>query len=78
MSKKESLKRINRKWLEEHGFSPLEEVRKRIEGDKYPAPSQGCSVDLEWYKSNGYVSAEEFFAKMRGNYDYDPTVITPP
>lgn len=36
MSKKESLKRINREWLEEHGFSPLEEVRKRIEGDNYP------------------------------------------
>ena len=36
MSKKESLKRINREWLHAHGFSPLEEVRKRIEGDNYP------------------------------------------
>ena len=36
MSKKESLKRINSEWLEEHGFSPLEEVRKRIEGNNYP------------------------------------------
>jgi len=35
MSKKEHLK-ITREWLEEHGFSPLEEVRKRIEGDNYP------------------------------------------
>lgn len=36
MSKKESLKRINREWLHAHGFSPLEEVRKRIEGFNYP------------------------------------------
>lgn len=36
MIKKERLKRINREWLEENGFSPLEEVRKRIEGDNYP------------------------------------------
>ena len=36
MIKKERLKRINREWLEENRFSPLEEVRKRIEGDNYP------------------------------------------
>lgn len=36
MSKKEHLKRVTREWLEENGFSPLEEVRKRIEGYNYP------------------------------------------
>ena len=36
MSKKEHFKRVTREWLEENGFSPLEEVRKRIEGDNYP------------------------------------------
>jgi hypothetical protein len=36
MIKKERLKRINREWLEENGFSPLEEVSKRIAGDNYP------------------------------------------
>ena len=28
-------KRVNRKWLDAHGFSPLKEVRKRIEGSDY-------------------------------------------
>jgi hypothetical protein len=36
MRKKKQLKRVTREWLEEQGFSPLEEVRKRIEGDNYP------------------------------------------
>lgn len=36
MSKKVRFKRINREWLHAYGFSPLEEVRKRIEGDNYP------------------------------------------
>lgn len=30
-----TLKRVNRKWLDSHGFSPLKEVRKRIEGSNY-------------------------------------------
>jgi hypothetical protein len=51
---------------------------KRIEVKSGERAPDGCSVDLEWYKSNGYVSAEEFFAKMRRKYDYDPTVIMPP
>ena len=42
-------------------------------GERAP---EGSSVDLEWYKAHGYVSAEEFFAKMRKKYDYDSTVIT--
>ena len=34
--KNKKLRIITREWLEENGFSPLEEVRKRIEGDNYP------------------------------------------
>ena len=50
---------------------------KRIEVKSSECPPEGCSIDLKWYKANGYVSAEEFFAKMRRKYEYDPTVITP-
>ena len=34
--KNKKLRIITREWLEENGFSPLEEVRKRIEGYNYP------------------------------------------
>lgn len=43
----------------------IDKKGKRIEvksGERVP---EGCSVDLEWYKSNGYISAEEFFARYR-------------
>ena len=39
MSKKEksnSSRVITQEWLDANGFSPLEEVRKRIEGENYP------------------------------------------
>ena len=38
--KGDTLKRVNREWLTSHGFSPLEEVRKRIEGKNYPINKQ--------------------------------------
>lgn len=42
----------------------------KIEVKSGERPPQECSVDLEWYKANGYVTAEEFFAKMRNKYNY--------
>lgn len=37
-------------------------------------PLNGCTVDLEWYRANGYVSAEEFFERMRSKYGYTTKV----
>lgn len=48
----------------------IDKEGKRIEVKSGECPPQGCNVDLEWYKANGYVSAEEFFAKMRRKYGY--------
>jgi len=42
----------------------------KIEVKSGECPPQGCSVDIEWYKANGYVTAEEFFTKMRNKYSY--------
>lgn len=51
MSKKVSysdrhLRKVSREWLAIHGFSPLEDVRKRIEGEHYPV-SFGQKIDMD-------------------------------
>lgn len=43
----------------------IDKKGKRIEVKSGERAPEGCSVDLEWYKANGYVSAEEFFARYR-------------
>ena len=40
------LRKVNREWLTIHGFSPLEDVRKRIEGEHYPV-SFGQKKDMD-------------------------------
>ena len=49
----------------------IDKEGKRFEIKSGENPPLGCSVDLDWYKAHGYVSAEEFFARMRSKYDYD-------
>ncbi len=36
--------------------------------------NRNVTVDLEWYKKYGYCSADEFFKKMRGKYNYDSNI----
>lgn len=40
------LRKVNREWLTIHGFSPLEDVRMRIEGEHYPV-SFGQKIDMD-------------------------------
>ena len=37
----------------------IDKKGKRIEIKSGERAPEGCSVDLEWYKAHGYVSAEE-------------------
>lgn len=48
MESVDTRKRVNREWLDSHGFSPLKEVRKRIEGS-YRVITQ------EWLDANGLL-----------------------
>ena len=48
----------------------IDKKGKRIEVKSGERAPEGSSVDLEWYKANGYVTAEEFFARMRIKYGY--------
>ena len=34
----------------------IDKKGKRIEVKSGECPPEGCSVDLEWYKANGYIS----------------------
>ena len=42
------LRKVNREWLTIRGFSPLEDVRMRIEGEHYPVSfSQEIDMDVK-------------------------------
>jgi len=43
----------------------IDKKGKRIEVKSGERAPEGSSVDLEWYKAHGYVSAEEFFSRYR-------------
>ena len=53
-------KRVNHEWLDSHGFSPLKEVRKRIEGS-YRVITQ------EWLDANGFSPLEDVIKRIEGH-----------